>query len=394
MARSRTVFLKSNQANVIARWSVGINPQVARCSEELGKFVTIKDFQYILQRRWLLHPMLLLSMALHGLILFFPVRSSDNQMTESTDVFVEIVSLPESSNTSDEKAPRSDDGRDEASPTPTETDVNDGQQLVDSAVPFSSTSIAPMPSLDNNAALNNDDSSRDESAHLQSSSMQEMPTHSPLPFAGFPHMSNGNAGCFGLGNCRQVEGQNFREVSVDLVAQLETEGYEVRSRRDLEDTGIKVYEVTSEDTTQFLSFLQPELGASVYILAAEPVTLSDLNGAETIKARFESMLRDVSGGQYARYADFSFPTLFFNGTTPRPEIGDSRYTVMETQPDGLAVPLTTQLTSEGFAVEQIGDYAGVPLYEVSQGAFVAYLSIMPTQDNTGTILVAWNRLPE
>jgi hypothetical protein len=60
--------------------------------------------------------------------------------------------------------------------------------------------------------------------------------------------------------------------------QLQTQGYTVRLRDDLEDdTGRKVYEVSKDEETQFLSILSAlDLGRTVYVLAAKPVTLSDL----------------------------------------------------------------------------------------------------------------------
>ncbi|MEB3355097.1 MAG: hypothetical protein VKK04_00005, partial [Synechococcales bacterium] len=213
-------------------------------------------------------------------------------------------------------------------------------------------------------------------------------------FADFPHLARAGAGsCSGLGNCHQVDGENFRQMGTRLVDQLTLQGYEVRSRDDLEDSGIKVYEVTRDGVSQYLSLLQPELGTSVYVLAANPITTTDLQAAQTLHEQFHDILSRAANGVPAQRTDFSYPDFFFEGANPRPEIGQPFYTVTDTQPDLLAVPLTEKLASAGFTVETIGEYAGSPFYKVSQGAFVAYLSIVPTGDRTGTLLVAWNSLP-
>lgn len=106
------------------------------------------------------------------------------------------------------------------------------------------------------------------------------PTPSPDAFtANFPHFENAQAGCFGLETCRQIEGEvSFREVGRTMMAQLEAKGYTVRLRDDLaDDTGRKVYEVSKDDETQYLSVLSGlDLGRTVYVLAAEPMTIEDL----------------------------------------------------------------------------------------------------------------------
>ncbi|WP_143467703.1 hypothetical protein [Leptolyngbya ohadii] len=76
----------------------------------------------------------------------------------------------------------------------------------------------------------------------------------------------------------------FRDVGRTMMEQLEAKGYTVRLRDDLEDdTGRKVYEVSKDEETRYLSVLSAlELGRTVYVLAAEPMTIEDLqaeNGA-------------------------------------------------------------------------------------------------------------------
>lgn len=337
--------------------------------------------------------MLLLSIALHGAVLFFPMPSPDDQQSKETDeVLIEITSLPESSTPSLEAASLNENISAEEN-LPTESDLDSPEQ--DTSSP--SISILEQPSLSpqNQATSSEDVSTVSATPPLDSqhpSPQVEAPINSPLPFSNFPHLSNAESGCFGIGNCHQIEGGNFRQAGANLVSQLEAQGYEVQQDDSLEDSGLKVYEVTKGESTQYLSLVQPRLGPAVYVLAAVPITESELLTAELLKAQFEDIVQQGLAGQEARYTDFSHPEFFFDDTTLFPEIGTALYTVLETT--SLAIPLTNQLVVEGFAVEPIGDYAGAPLYEVSQGAFVAYLSILATDDNIGTIVVTWDRLPQ
>lgn len=343
--------------------------------------------------RWLFRPTLMISVALHSLVLFIPRTSPDEQSTETNEVFLDVVPLPESSVESNEdeilenmqaaeiaRTPSDPQSQKRATSLPLDVQPDPSELPVPDFAELPSVVAPPSPSV---------------SPELSSTPPEpELPPSLPLPFSNFPHLASGESGCFGLGNCRQINGGNFRQVSADLIEQLGMQGYDVRSRDDIEDSGIKVYEVSKDHVTQYLSVLQPELGVSVYVLAAEPVTTSELQLAESLKAKFDGILQTVSNGEQAQYAHFADPHFFFEGTVPRPEIGNALYTVMNIQPDRLAIPLINQLTAEGFTVEPIGEYAGAPFYEVIQGAFVAYLSMMTTEDSTGTILVGWNRLPE
>jgi hypothetical protein len=214
-----------------------------------------------------------------------------------------------------------------------------------------------------------------------------------LPFANFPQLANAQAGCFGLENCHQVDGGNFRQVGTNLVEQLRGQGYRVEPRDDLEETGVKVYEVTQDETTQYLTVLSPELGVAIYVLAAEPVSVAELQAAESLSMQFQNVLNQVANGQHAALTQVPYPQSFGNGTTPRPEIRTPIYWAKDAPPDRLAVPLTNQLVNAGFAVEPVGEHGGAPLYQVSRGAFAAYLSIVPESDQSGSILVAWDRLP-
>ena len=97
----------------------------------------------------------------------------------------------------------------------------------------------------------------------------------------FPHFEGATSGCFGLGECRQVNGiGTYRNVADSLVADLENQGYGVNVHDDVEDTGRRVYELTppgGEAEKQFLLVFQgTEPGSAIYVMSPEIMTLNEL----------------------------------------------------------------------------------------------------------------------
>ncbi len=73
---------------------------------------------------------------------------------------------------------------------------------------------------------------------------------------------------------------------------------------------------------------------------------------------------------------------------------EGSYLISSNPPEQTATLLSNTLQGNGFELSQIGEYGGGAVYEVVQNAFVGYLSVLPTTDATGTIVVVWQRLPE
>lgn len=101
----------------------------------------------------------------------------------------------------------------------------------------------------------------------------------------FPHAVGSVGGCFGLSECRQVTGAgSYRAVARSLIAGLEDQGYAVRLRDDLEDTGRNVYELTPPTggaSNQFLMVFSGDDGSAIYVMSPEVMTLDDLKSLAT-----------------------------------------------------------------------------------------------------------------
>jgi hypothetical protein len=356
--------------------------------------------------RWLIRPMFFLSLALHGLLLFFPVPSAQESESEAEGaiaISLDAIPAPEPSEI---PLPTPSDGsmpsmEPSPAPAPSPIATTPPPRSVPPIAPPTAVPTEPSASSPAAVAPPTVESSSEPSIPPSSPAniSPEPPSPSPVEnsvfaFAGFPHLKDAQAGCFGLNNCRQVDAGSFRQVGSDLIAQLTAEGYTVSQRDDLTDTGINVYEVSRAQTTQYLSVLSSELGSAVYVLASEPVTLGQLQTSEPLAAGFRELIAQTAGREPVTVEQFRYPELFFDSSQPRAEIATPIYVNAQTSPEQVKSVLEPQLNAAGFSMDAIGSYGGASLYRVQQGAFVAHLSILPTQDMAGSIFVVWNELPE
>ena len=350
--------------------------------------------------RWMIHPALFLSVGLHLLLLLLPIlpdRTSREAQTDSEDTEVSLTSLP--------IAPQPQPSASTPSPLPAakpSVASSPAAPILTPAAPITpQRSVPPVSQSSPSASATPTPASVQPSA--QPSALPS-PTISPLPppqnrivapFASFPHMADAQPGCFNqsAGDCQQVSG-NFRQVSQALRDQLNSQGYDVKQRDDLEETGRQVYEVTKDGNTRFLSVISSDLAGTAYILAAEPVTQADVEQIGTVQTDLQTRLSNLANSSTVTSAQFVYPEFFFTGTQLRPEINGQPYLFNGTIPTQLADRLINELQTGGFQASQVGEYGGGPVYEVGRKAFWGYVNLLPTQDGTGTIAVLWQRLPQ
>ncbi|MEL6604936.1 MAG: hypothetical protein AAFP20_17115 [Cyanobacteria bacterium J06614_10] len=94
----------------------------------------------------------------------------------------------------------------------------------------------------------------------------------------FPHLAGAQAGCYGLESCHQLSG-NFRQAAQQLVEQMESQGYRLTEREDIDGTGHRVFEVIMPDdpnTIAYLNVYSPDVGSTVYVLTADILSLEQL----------------------------------------------------------------------------------------------------------------------
>lgn len=94
----------------------------------------------------------------------------------------------------------------------------------------------------------------------------------------FPDLADAESGCYGLAGCRQLSG-NYRQAAEQLLAQLKAQGYQLTERDDIDSAGHRVFEAIAPDQPDdiyFLNVFSPAAGSTVYVMAAEILSLEQL----------------------------------------------------------------------------------------------------------------------
>jgi hypothetical protein len=88
--------------------------------------------------------------------------------------------------------------------------------------------------------------------------------------------------------------------------------------------------------------------------------------------------------------DFAEPNKF---TIYKVGLEDIFGTTVGKTPNEVALLVKNKLEKQGFQFSLIGIYGGGPLYEVKKGEFIRYLSFAPTINKTEAIIVSWRTAP-
>ncbi|NJR64388.1 MAG: hypothetical protein HC772_02145 [Leptolyngbyaceae cyanobacterium CRU_2_3] len=337
--------------------------------------------------RWFAHPALFLSLVLHGLLLFtaLPTPSKKDEVIQpNAEIITPLTRLPTS------PLPKP------VSPTPWSPPSSPiappEQQLPLTAKPNPDQPPSALPIVRESPTLQ----AKSFPSPIPDSDTPPV-TNLRIPFADFPDLAGSQIGCFGSNTCRQIgDGTPFRNAAQTLEQQMVSQGYKVTARSDLEDTGQKIYQLVAQDgATRYLNVLSSDVGATVYLLSPEPITLSDLQEVEIVQANLVALLNQLGGAATA--SQIPYPTLFLAGERLRPEINQIRL-VPDVMPDQLTSRLITTLKDYQFSFVSIGSYGGGEMYEVVQKGFTGYVNIVPAgnqpDNRSGTMIVLWNTLPQ
>ncbi len=227
------------------------------------------------------------------------------------------------------------------------------------------------------------------------------PTPSPdpvpppaIPFSDVPVLAGAQTGCYGMGVCHQLtDGTPFRSAGQNLESQFQSQGYTVQLRDDLEETGRKIYELTRSGETRFLNVFSINVGETIYLVTPQPISLQELEESETLKAELETLLNQQVGTRLADPSQLAAAADFYLNAAPRPEIVGNLRLLANSTPEQLLPNLSGQLQAQQFSLTAAGGYGGGLLYEVTRGAYTGYLNIIPTIDQSGTVVVLWMNLP-
>jgi hypothetical protein len=150
----------------------------------------------------------------------------------------------------------------------------------------------------------------------------------------------------------------------------------------------KVYRVKRGGSTKFLSILTAQPSGTVYVLAEQERNLEDLDQIRESIGMIGSILDEMK----AMPVDSS--------STAKPQRFEraadivSMNLVEGIKPDAIwKTYFDSAFKKDAFEVAPSTDYGGDPVYAVKRASFMGYLSLSPSVDGNGTVIVLWKVSP-
>lgn len=365
----------------------------------------LKDLPVPLQG--LIRPMLFMSLALHGLILFLPTSSEPKPQTPAEKLpkqeAVKITQLPTPA-------------KSVAKPPKAPPAIRQPVRSPAAPVMRQRSTIPPLPQKTAKPVQKtNTPPSASAPPITPSSADQASPTSESTaalndPFANFPKYPNTQPGSFGLLKGEADKNSQQTTDALDNVVEffekeLQTEGFQVTAQPDVEGEGkkIKYYQVSKGNSKpQFLHLIGTDGSGTVIFLAPQALGIGDLENLEieTQESRlFGDALTQIDD-ELVLVAEFNYADPAAFDSPPENVQFEERGTAYFDAPtakvktfEELDSFLKAQLEGSSFTVSEVGKYGGGPVYQVKSGTFTSYLNLAPTLDNKGFVLVKWNGSP-
>jgi hypothetical protein len=224
------------------------------------------------------------------------------------------------------------------------------------------------------------------------------PTTGSDSWKDFPLYPGSAPGCFELPSCLQSS-DGFSQVADHFATQLPAKKYTIKPA--VKESGRIVYQVTRDGLTQFLSIIENGKN-TVYVLSDAPRTIADLEKAVEVPPEIYAILVGLAV-QQADATAFAQPNQFYTpgdskvgGAALVPKAGIRNVSLVpgqaaETMMDEF---LRSNLQNNDFEVTDLPKtYGGGKLFRAQKGSKTLYLNLVPTKDNSGTLLVIWNTPP-
>lgn len=344
--------------------------------------------------RAFIRPMLFAALGLHAILLFAPFPKQTQKPPENKEAPVKITQLPTTKVTAQNKIPKTKI----ANPNkPSLPKINRP-----TANPVVLKTEQPKPA------------SRSQEAPPEKGQVANPTNSGATSFADFPHYQSSTPDCFGKGlgeNCR-VATANLPTVAAFYQSQPKAKGFTVTLAEESANT--KIYTVTDKGgQTLFLS-LFADAPTTVILLSEQKITdLATLKGSVSPPEEYYQILADLlveadrsdNPANTASPEDFAQPQMFYNivseaelqqGAVPdlRPGIDGTPKLAQGQNPTNFYQSMSAAGLSGFFEISQHGQYGGGSLYRLKKGSTTFYLNLVPTQDQSGTIVVTWLRDPK
>ncbi|WP_009634460.1 hypothetical protein [Synechocystis sp. PCC 7509] len=352
----------------------------------------------------LARPMLLLSIGFHGLILFAPTPAHKTELPkkEIATERVKITQLPVSSN-------------------PPRVIKKTSQSTVKLPIVrptnrfIANQKSVSQPVIKQSPAVPADSKPAKTTPQVLAFSGTEtiaLPNPSNLsdPFGDFPKYINAQPGSLGLFKAELDQSSQQTKDATALVAkyferELKAREYKLTLAKNESDT--KVFEITKGNTTKFLNLINHN-SSTVIVLASEILSPENINDVAKASPQEEAFIGILSEINFENIDDpesyLTDPSLFYSKfgagkdgfyeVVPKSNtLGTIRLIPNQLPEQVFSTIFAPALKSSGFEVNPQGEYGGGMVYEVKQETFITYLNLVPTSDRQGTIVVAWNSLP-
>ncbi|MBW4664601.1 MAG: hypothetical protein KME01_10445 [Chroococcus sp. CMT-3BRIN-NPC107] len=350
----------------------------------------------------LARPMLLLSMGVHGLLLFIPMPTHELETVkkEKAQDQVKITQLPIADSPKVSKK----------STTSSAVKAPINRQNTSSII---NRNVVSQPATKPSSQVTSSKTTKTTPQVLApSKEVATLPNPNNLnqAFGDFPKYINSQPGSLGLFKAPLDQTSQQTKDEITTVAQyfereLKAREYNVISAKN--ETDIKVFEVTKSNTTKFLNLIAYN-GGTVIVLASEilnPDNLTNVAKASPEEEAFIGILDQINFENIDQPDIYlSDPSLFYSKFG---EGKDGFYEVVQKSnttgtirliPNQLpeqvfSTIFASTLKSSGFEVIPQGQYGGGKVYQVKQGTFVTYLNLVPTADRQSTVVVSWSSMP-
>ncbi len=215
------------------------------------------------------------------------------------------------------------------------------------------------------------------------------------PFANFPNYLSVKPNFCGVKSARidrrtRVTSDPLDSVQAYFEKKLAGTDFQVEKLTNRPDT--KVYQVTKGNLTQYLQLFAVEEKGTMILLSSQRVDCYRLSSEtqpekpnpkteeQTFDATFQNLYAQLGWMEEKDFATTSEIEKIFGKDT-------------NNTPDKLALLVKSKLESEGFETSQVDREVSGFLYKVKKGEFTKYISIVPTEEGKGAIILALKDFP-
>jgi hypothetical protein len=360
-----------------------------------------------------IRPMLLISLALHGLLLVLPMPSEKKPIPAKKEPqkvkITQLPTTPPASNPSPRATPKPIPQIRQPQPTPIRQRQSDIPPIppLTKSIPRPQSQASPTPSPSPSGATPSPLPSGATPAPSTVTSTSSQPTPAPSPsstlqnpFADFPFPTNAQPGSLGLlpgENDKSARNTTDNLVQVDAFYNKELSARKFNPKPVTNEADLKVYEVSKDGgTPQYLHLISKD-GKTVILLASQQVSnlnsLRDSAGQSPEELAFDGALAPIKASENFGAVDRPIldklpnPTAFADTNKFRAVVATTMFKPMS--PEQLFSEVQQQLIQAGFTqISPEASYGGGLTYKVTQGNFTSYLYFVANADNKTVLLVS------